>query len=104
MKKHKTKSISLKRINVDIKIIPIVDWLNSFDSVFTKFSCEGGKHKPYIVFSCDSSRDLFEITRRVGTYGVVSIRPALDIRLMDFYIEFESKKDLKYFVEVLNMV
>lgn len=41
MKPHKTDTIPLKLIEVDRRIRPLVDWINSLPGVFTTSSCEG---------------------------------------------------------------
>lgn len=40
--KHDTKETIIKTAPIDIKMIPIIKWLNSFDSVYTVGCCEGG--------------------------------------------------------------
>ena len=106
MSRHKTKSVIIKKAKIDKLIIPVVNWLNEFEYVFTKWSCEGGGHghneKPYVVFSCDSAEELAKISRRVGDFGQLCIRPPYNIRLMDYSIEFISKKALKVFISVIK--
>jgi hypothetical protein len=48
---HKTKSIIIKKGDVDVGIIPLVKWLNSFENVITAYSCQGSEDiVPYILF------------------------------------------------------
>lgn len=59
---HKQRYIPIKYAPVDVSIAPIVLWLNSFDAVYTLFSCEGDtNHKPYIMFFCRTQETLFKI-------------------------------------------
>ncbi len=102
MKDHKTKKILIKSADVDVKIIKVVNWLNSFETVFTKYSCQGdSKNKPYVVFACDTSDELFKISSKVGYLGRIYIRTPFEVRLMDFVLEFFSKSDLKMFKEII---
>ena len=56
-------------VHVDIGIEPLVDWLNSFTSVYTHSSCEGDTKKdnngdmylPYVSFKCNNNADLRQI-------------------------------------------
>lgn len=102
LKHHKTKKILIKSADVDVKIIKVVNWLNSFGTVYTKYACQGNKkNNPYVVFSCDSSDELFLISSKIGYLGRVYIRTPHEIRLMDFSLEFFSKDDLKIFKEII---
>ena len=41
-KKHKQITTTLKKnIKIDIKILPLVKYINSFDTAYTLYSCEG---------------------------------------------------------------
>jgi hypothetical protein len=109
-KSHPTKKVIIKTANIDKEMISVVKWLNKFEGVVTKYCCQGG-HKfptaedpnyvdrPYVVFSCDHSLDLLKIVEKVGYTGEVTIRPPLDIRLMDYCITFSNKENLKMFIK-----
>lgn len=102
---HKTKKMIIKTANIDLGMEKVVKWLNKFDSVVTKFCCEGG-HKlsldkltePYVVFTCDDSVELIHIVAKIGYLGTVSIRPPHNIRVMDYSITFPNKENLKIFI------
>jgi len=67
--KHKTKSIKIKRIEVDEKIIPLVKWINKFNGTMTDYSCQGSKNQgTYISFHCWNSLSLFYIMKYIGPY------------------------------------
>ena len=107
-KDHATSNIVIKKADVDKKIIPVVNWLNSFASVTTKWSCQGDAKDskspwlgPYVVFSCDQLFDLLRIVNKVGRSGAVEIRPSDSIRAMDFTVKFFSQKNLESFIEIL---
>ncbi len=71
MNKHRTKRIALKWIDVDEKIVPLVDWLNGFDSVHTEFSCQGDDKgdDPYVLFKCRHDGDLATILEAFEAFG-----------------------------------
>ena len=54
MTAHKTKEITIKTAHIDEDMIPLVDWLNSFDDVTTLFCCQGDEEDerfpPYVRF------------------------------------------------------
>ncbi len=63
---HKTKRTILKEADIDIEIIPIVKWLNSYDSVITWYCCQGDKkEKGQVVFTCTNPTDILNISRIV---------------------------------------
>jgi hypothetical protein len=70
---HPTTKIPLKFAHVDTKMIPLVNWLNSYDSINTQFCCQGNPrkenqtdddyeiHRPYILFTCMNPIDLISV-------------------------------------------
>jgi len=67
---ERTRKVVLKTADIDVGIIPVVNWLNSFHSTFTLWCCEGRKKgeprcdpnghsaHPYVTFLCGELRDL----------------------------------------------
>jgi hypothetical protein len=106
-KPHVTARTIIKTANIDTKMVPVVNWLNRFESVVTKFCCQGGqdfggkKSSPYVVFACDDPVDLMNIVNKVSYVGKVVIRPPSGIRLMDYSIDFLDEHHLKIFKERL---
>ena len=49
---HETERVALKMSNIDKKMVPVINWLNSFESVFTTACCEDNMNKPYFCFYC----------------------------------------------------
>ena len=108
VKPHKTVKLVIKTANIDKKMVPVINWLNGFENVLTKFCCEGGKYphnnesySPYVIFYCDDQMDLVQIVSKVGHMGVVEIRPPNGVRLIDYCIRFIDKDHLKMFKERL---
>jgi len=105
--KHKTLKMPLKMIEVDVKIAPVVRWLNSYPSVHTLFSCQGSaknkRPRPYVLFACNKYFDLCNIVNHF-TYPsktVVEILPATDIRNSTYRLTFADQADLEAFVKRL---
>jgi tRNA(Phe) wybutosine-synthesizing methylase Tyw3 len=113
LKAHKTKDVVIKVGKVDEGIAPVVNWLNSFDSIFTFYSCEGDfekngnamKYHPehsikkvaYVLFHCSIPLDLIKVCSALGSYGQV---------IVDYYngslrykIEFDNKQNLTNFIK-----
>jgi hypothetical protein len=84
-KDHPTKKITIKRANVDVKIIPLVNWFNSYQSVTTYFCCQGEPkkegqrdeeyihHRPYVLFTCMNAVDLVSILSVLNYKATVEI-------------------------------
>ena len=65
---HASSLIAIKTAWVDNAIIPVVRWINSFDSACTLYSCEGTDSKgegyePGVMFDCFEEEDLRAILR-----------------------------------------
>ncbi len=119
---HKTKRVVIKQGDVDVKIVPVVKWLNSFESVHTLFSCEGGTreelkntskldessmahNKPYVLFTCWDQLELMTILRELhmsvwGTTCEVTWYEPYPLR---YHIKFRDKESLLHFCERKNI-
>lgn len=66
VKIHKTENIIIKSVPVDRKIKRFVQWLNSFSSIETLYSCQGERgsktsktnHDAYVSFICGDLEQL----------------------------------------------
>lgn len=85
-KPHKTRRIPLKTIYVDEKIVPIVQWLNSFKGVTTEWCCQGDdpvldghgcqkwpSQAPYVTFYCTDTLSLITILQAMGRCGETKV-------------------------------
>jgi hypothetical protein len=50
---------------VDEGMVSTLAWLNSYASVQTLWSCEGGPNQPYVSFRCSDQDDLVELLKRL---------------------------------------
>jgi hypothetical protein len=75
--RHRQTEIVLKRAIVDDRIIPVLEWLNSFHGVYTIWSCQGqdsdhlggDSYLPYISFISACRNDLSTIKAKVAVFA-----------------------------------
>jgi len=69
---HKTKEIVVQKADIDEGIIPLINWMNSLQDVYTLYSCQGSnkkiadcalctKNTPYVSFLCFNPVNLAKI-------------------------------------------
>ena len=65
---HRTQQVHIKTAEVDEKIIPIVQWFNSFSNVNTLFCCQGDEdNRGYVSFLCRCPKTLHYILSVMNT-------------------------------------
>lgn len=105
--------ITLRRIWVDTRIAPVVQWLNSYSSIFTVESSGYGDEQnenPYVLFIClkpDHLRDVISHIQmhRYGDYGQITLDATqgnLQYRLV-FYGKEKLDLWLKNYRSKLNL-
>jgi tRNA(Phe) wybutosine-synthesizing methylase Tyw3 len=99
IKIHEIKNIIIKKADIDIKMIPVINYLNKFSSVVTWFCCQGSKReKPYVIFTCNNSLDLanilFKLNQSLATIEVTWNNYKSQI---EYYVKFHSNKYLSNF-------
>jgi hypothetical protein len=102
MRDHKTKKISLKKVEIDKKIIPVIKWLNSFDDICTTHCCEGDDKleiEPYVLFWCLMPDLVLEIAKKLGHLGTCSIWVTPGSSPYRWSLKFHSKKCMKTFIK-----
>lgn len=102
--RHRSKDIYLKKANVDIKMIPIIKWLNSINNVFTTHCCEGDdeeglEHQPYVVFWCLEFGVVLEIVKKIRCYGECSIFWPEDQQPFRYSLRFNDKEAMEHFLK-----
>jgi len=68
---HKAKMIPVKIAAVDIRIIPVVKWLNNYESIMTVGCCGGDKKRniPQVSFICSDQIILSSIMRDIYDFN-----------------------------------
>lgn len=75
-KEHTFRTIVLKSAKIDVNIIPVVKWINSFPDTITFYSCQGGPANygftsiPYATFICREKHVLKHITNVVKKFNI----------------------------------
>jgi len=76
---HEQEEIPIKYFAVDKGMIEVVAWFNSFRSIITIYSCQGGKDgfgkhvEAYVLFNCNSFVDLTSVLYGLSTYGFAEV-------------------------------
>lgn len=101
--------INKKEILVDIKIQPIINWLNSFKGIETVWSCEGNNEMtPYVSFIFKNSKSLKEVFKTVCLFknrNFIYACPHLQIddkEDLGFSLYFKSKKTMFEFCKFVK--
>lgn len=106
---HETEWTAIKVVPVDKSIVPVVKWLNSFDGIYTIFSCEGEtgnedaneekrEDQPYILFYCSDVRDLIDVCHCPYAEVIVDFHAGMLRYRMTFY----SKEHMYLFIEIIS--
>lgn len=98
-KDHPTKTLNVhgQDVEIDVDMIPVIQWLNAIPGVFTTFCCQGdadednnGKHKkPYVLWYSQNQNVTIAIIKRFTDFHEHSA--TLNIR--HTYHEIETKVD-----------
>ena len=104
LKPHPTRNIPIKMIAVDEGMIPVVNWLNSFESVTTSYCCQGGPdphcpdgQDPYIVFHCWDKPTLVYILVEFRHIATVEIEWFHEEGSIRYTAHFRGVNSLAYF-------
>jgi hypothetical protein len=97
---HDAWDVVIKTASVDKGVAPVVKWLNSFDGIVTRWSCEGDggndpPRKPYVLFYCEDPMDLIRVAKR-DNWGISVhyYEPSGGLR---YVLEFPNAAALNYF-------
>lgn len=118
--RHKTEEIIIKQAEVDQQIIPLIEWLNSFNGVDTQFCCEGltrkqideGKgqeYTSYVLFTCSEPWSLMQVMERITNFKdccgrtrcELEFRPNLGYPIR-YDLRFETKEVMRHFLKCLE--
>ena len=106
MNTHHAANIVIKRADVDVDMIPLVNYLNSFESVTTLACCQGENgeteddvvslpgQRPYVLWTCTDTIDLIKILKKLEHYGVTEIMWNNGKRHFEYRTAFPNKQIL----------
>jgi len=109
---HKFKIMMLP-VEIDVKIVPIIEWLNSYKSVRTLYCCEGHDGRPessYVTFTVNNQRSLksilriFELARQEDNLerGIKIYVDYLQLTCIRYIVRWYTKEDLENFKKFLT--
>lgn len=71
---HPTENIAVKTADVDVEMVTIIKWLNSFDWLTTISCCQGcDEFPPYVTFWAYMDSDLVKVVEKLSMYGQVGM-------------------------------
>lgn len=110
MNEHPSSIIPIKFADIDIKIQPLILWLNKFDSICTLYCCQGdtkiGNYDDelagsmgYVMFTCSDMRDLSYIGNLLENFvqWEVSFHESATIR-------FTIRWNYDHFYEIMDII
>lgn len=111
---HKTRRIAVKSADVDIGIVPVVRWLNSFGTVVTNAACQGvvESDRPdlfehfseaYVAFSCSNLLDLAKILDEIGSTATTEVRYDNQSGCLSYCSRFHSPASLEWFCSLQSV-
>ncbi len=95
---HAQTKLTIVEADVDIGIIHLVNWLNSFYCIMTRWSCEGKMphYPPYITIWVYDSPLVLEQIKSQLDYPSACITPeCTQGKIHVYHIAFSSKKEMK---------
>lgn len=112
MNNHPTVLTIIKQAEVDEKIVPLIDWLNRFNSVHTLYCCQGGEvvaedednwiDKPYVLWTCTDALDLVKILYHLGFYSKTYISWHSEKMHIEYCTRFQETESVESLVDWLN--
>lgn len=107
-KTHRTQLLKVGNeiVDVDIKMIPFIKWMNSLDGIMTLYCCQGWRdrsmsnHKPYVLFECDNSKTLLRLLEHTSKFSTCYVdeyqgKVRYTLRFFTIYYFNKCKKELK---------
>jgi hypothetical protein len=100
-------------------MIPLIRWLNSFNSTTTFFCCQGEPpeidpktqeeytddcHRPYVMFICFDTVDLVKILDTFGNYGTTEINWSRYKSQIEYVTRFHDQKCLKEVIDKIEII
>ena len=97
---HKTVNMAVVKADIDINIVPVIRWLNSYLGITTLFSCEGtdsGPNNPMAMFICNSSHSLVPMLIKLPLDARVEL--SWHENMLRYIINFRDRHSLYIFTK-----
>ena len=101
---HETREVVLKKADIDKKMVTVIEWLNSFGDVFTRYCCEGrGKDIPAtIVFICVENGDLLSILETIRGLDIeVTVDWKFEAFPLRYCMKIANRKTLRVLTSIV---
>ena len=102
---HPTKKIVIKSAEVDVKMIPLIEWMNKIGSVTTLFCCQGcdkKKNPPYVLWTCFYGIDLVRVLEDFSYSCKTEVAWNQYKNQIEYYTHFENEKRFAQFMEIFQ--
>lgn len=97
----------LKAVKVDSGIADVVRWLNGFEAIFTRWSCQGSDgesgERPYVIFTCDDPLVLAQVLAATSAYADTKIEFFRLAGGLRYSMQFESAELLAKFTAMIRI-
>jgi len=106
--RHKTTKLVLVEEDIDLLMVPVVKWINSFPFTESKYCCEGTSFDelkqvpPYIMFYCTNEMSLIRILHWFGLSSSVIVEVSFYHGHLRYVARFKNKRTLKSFIKELE--
>lgn len=104
-KPHQTRRVVVKEAPIDVLMVELVKWLNSFESVVTLHSCQGeppdkdgvtaAADRPYVLFLCLDHVDLIRILATIGACAATEVEWSKERACLRYCATFIGQDTLK---------
>lgn len=103
---HQAKPISVKTALVDEMMIPLIEWLNSYESIHTTYCCQGEPwdsekseednkfYAPYVSFICTNQLELILVLSIIRYAAEVHVLFNLEKGQLEYVARFNSQQSL----------
>jgi hypothetical protein len=100
---HPAREVVIKRAAVDVLMVPLVNWLNSFEEVTTLFCCQGSpeeseeklsKDPAYVLFLCHCPLRLMSVLKEIGHLANTEVIFDVQWPMLRYYMRFHSRRCL----------
>lgn len=102
--KHETKNIVIRTADIDLLMIPVIEWMNKIDGVITLFSCQDNDGQPYVLFIIQQWVALVRVLSAFNNYGTCEVDFSDQAGTIRFCFRFSSPAYLQSFTNSLPVL
>lgn len=114
MNDHPCKKIAIKSAEVDELMVPLINWLNAFESIYTTFCCQGDPfdseksqeenkyYAPYVSFFCTNQIDLICVLSTLRCAAEVQVMWNSEKGFLEYVARFGSQQSMLDTIKYIN--